>query len=90
MININYYFDKSINLILYVEELRKIKTKNNMDMAFMICSDETEKCDFIVFPNKFDLLNNIRVSDIVKIHGRVEKRFDKYQILVNDIKKVMD
>ncbi len=90
LININYYFDKSINLILYVEELRKIKTKNNMDMAFMICSDETEKCDFIVFPNKFDLLNNIRVSDIVKIHGRVEKRFDKYQILVNDIKKVMD
>ena len=90
LIDINKYFDKNISLILYIEELRKIKTKNDMNMAFLVCSDETNKEDFIVFPNKFNLLNDLKVGDIVKVYGKVERRYDKYQVLVNDIRKVYE
>ena len=90
LIDINQYFDKNISLILYIEELRKIKTKNDMNMAFLVCSDETNKEDFIVFPNKFNLLNDLKVGDIVKVYGKVERRYDKYQVLVNDIRKVYE
>lgn len=61
--NISNYFDKTINMYVYVEEIRKIKTKNNEDMAFLRCSDETEKQDFIVFPKKFNLINDVKVGD---------------------------
>ena len=56
-------------------------------MAFLSCSDESSKSDFIVFPSKFNLVRDINSGDIVYIVGKVEKRFDKYQILVSDIKK---
>ena len=88
LIDINKYFDKNITSILYIDELRKIKTKNDKDMAFMLCSDETSTLDFIVFSNKINLITDIKVGDIVKIFGKVEKRFDKYQVIVNDIKRI--
>ena len=81
IIDIEKYFDKTINSILYIEDIKRIKTKNDMNMAFLVCSDETGSEDFIVFPNKYNLINDIRIGDIVKIFGKVE-------ILVNDIRKV--
>ena len=88
LIDLKDFFDKSVKLYLLVDEMMKIKTKDNSDMAFIVCSDETDNADLIIFPNKFKLLNDIKIGDIVNVYGRVEKRYDKYQILVNDIKKV--
>lgn len=87
LINISDYFDKIIKLYVYVEKKKVINTKNNEEMAFLSCSDESSKSDFIVFPSKFNLVRDINNGDIVYIVGKVEKRFDKYQILVSDIKK---
>ena len=86
LIELKKYFDKFITGYFYIETIRKIKTKKNEDMAFISCSDETSTEDFIVFPNKFILINNIKVGDIIFIKGHVEKRLDKYQIVVNEIK----
>jgi len=88
LINIKNYFDKTINIVVYVEKKKVINTKNNEEMAFLSCSDESSKLDFIVFPNKFSLINDIDYGDIVKIVGKVEKRFDKFQVLVSDVKKM--
>ena len=90
LINLHEYFDKTINLYVYVEELRKIKTKSNDDMAFIVCSDETELMDLIIFPNKVHLLKDIKVGDIIRVYGQVEKRYGKFQILLNDVKKVYE
>ena len=54
-------------------------------MAFLSCSDESSKSDFIVFPSKFNLVRDIDSGDIVYIVGKVEKRFDKYQLVVNEL-----
>ena len=88
LIDLKEFFDKSVKLYLLVDEMMKIKTKDDADMAFLVCSDETDNADLIIFPNKFNLLKDIKIGDIVNVYGRVEKRYDKYQILVNDIKKV--
>ena len=90
LINLSDYFDKTIHIYLYVEEVRKIKTKSDDNMAFIIGSDETELIDLIVFPNKFNLLKDIKMGNIVRVYGKVERRYDKYQILINDIQKVFD
>ena len=75
------------NVICYVciDNIKKIKTKKNEDMAFITASDETDKCDFTVFPKNFYLIENITNNKMIKIWGSVTKRFDKYSIIVNNI-----
>ncbi|MBQ3020677.1 MAG: DNA polymerase III subunit alpha [Bacilli bacterium] len=85
--NIENYFDKMIDIYLYVEDIKTIKTKNGEDMAFISCSDETGIIDAIVFPNKYNLINDIKKYDIVLINAKVEKRYDKCQLVVNKILK---
>lgn len=87
-INIEKYFDKRIETVVLVESIRKIKTKTNKDMAFLTGSDETTSSEFTVFDNCFSSLDSINKGDLVKILGRVEKRLDKYSIVVNKIEKI--
>ena len=74
------YFDNTSNNNFWV-------TKKNEDMAFISASDETDKCDFTVFPKNYSLLQNINKNDMIKVWGSVTKRFDKYSIIVNNILK---
>lgn len=77
------------NVVCYVcvENIKSIKTKKNEDMAFINASDETDTCDFTVFPKNYYLLQNIAKNDMIKVWGSVTKRFDKYSIIVNNILK---
>ena len=83
--NIEAYFDKNIKLIIYVERLKEVNTKSNNKMLFITGSDEMGKIDLVLFPTVYSGVNNISKGDILVIDGRVEKRFDKYQIVVNKI-----
>ena len=87
LIDIEKYFDKNINIYLYVEEIKSIKTKNNKEMAFLVCSDDTSNIDLTLFPDKYHLISDIDVGDIIKVFGKIEKRYSKYQIIINSIKK---
>lgn len=87
-INIKSYFDKVIDTVVLVDKITKLKTKNNDDMAFLLGSDETASSEFVLFKTVFNKLDNIKVGDMVKIRGRVEKRLDKYQIVVSNIDKL--
>ena len=86
---IEKYLFKNVKCVVLVDRIRSIKTKKNEDMAFMLCSDETKSGDFTVFPNKYEIINNIYEGDLVEILGSVSKRFDKVSIIVNNIKKVV-
>lgn len=86
---IEKYLFKNVKCVVLVDKIRSIKTKKNEDMAFMLCSDETKSGDFTVFPNKYEIINNIHEGDLVEIMGSVSKRFDKVSIIVNNIKKVV-
>lgn len=85
--NIENYFDKFVDTVLIVDKIKIIDTKNNKKMCFITASDELSSIDLVIFPNIIDRLDNIKVSDIIMVRGRVEKRFDKYQIVVNEIRK---
>lgn len=87
-INIAHYFDKRIETVVLIEHIKVLKTKTNKDMAFILGSDETTSSDLVVFPDYINDLNNIKVGDLVKVVGRVEKRLDKYQIIVSKITKI--
>ena len=54
-------------------------------MAFLVGNDEFGDIDFTIFPNTYKRFNNIKQGNIVEITGKVERRFDKYQVIVNFI-----
>lgn len=81
---------KNVNMVIIIEDVKKIKTKNNEDMAFIKGSDETGVSEFTVFPKTFNLLNDIKKNDLVKINGKVSKRFDKVSIIINNLTKIKE
>ena len=87
---IREYLGKSISMVLLVNEIKKIKTKSNQDMAFLLGSDETGKIDLVMFPKNINYLNNFKVGDLVYVLGTVARRLDKYQININRIRVLDD
>lgn len=85
---IKKYFDKFVSLVIIIDSIRKIKTKNGDDMGFFSGSDETGVADFIIFPKNNRFLNEIRKGDFVKVRGQVTRRNDKYQVVVSSIEKI--
>ena len=84
--NINNYFDKNVKLVVMIGKIRETTTKNNDVMAFIKGNDEYGDIDLTIFPSTYKRFNNIKEGNIVEILGRVEKRYDKYQVIVNNIK----
>lgn len=79
-------FDKIVNVIILVEKIKTITTKKGNEMAFITGSDETTMTDFTIFPKLFSKYKNIKKSDILLVKGRVEKRLDKFQVVIQDLK----
>ena len=85
---ISSYFDKIITSYYLLESARSIKTKKGDTMAFLKLSDETGTIDGTLFPNRISYINHIKNGDILKVIGTVQKRLDKYQIVINKIELV--
>jgi DNA polymerase-3 subunit alpha len=75
-------------MVLYIESIKDINTKNNTKMAFLRCSDESGEVDLTVFSDLYDSLSDIKIRDIIYIKGRVEKRMSKYQVVVKHLEKL--
>jgi len=85
---IENYFDKLINIIVYIDKVKEVNTSKGDKMAFLSGSDELMTADIVMFPTIYQKYNNIKHGDILLVKGKVEKRFDKYQIVVNDITRL--
>ena len=88
-ININEienHFNKIVDTLILVERIKTITTKNGDKMAFVTGSDNTGSMEYTLFPKVLEKNTNIRAGNLLKIRGRVEKRLDKYQIIVDRIK----
>lgn len=83
--NINNYFDKNVKLVVLISKIKETTTKNNDVMAFIKANDEYGDIDLTIFPTIYKKFNNIKEGNIIEILGRVEKRYDKYQVIVNNI-----
>lgn len=80
--NYKNYFDKTITTILYVENIKSIRTKNNELMSFLTLSDEYSKIEGIIFPKDLKRLPEITSRNIYKINAKVERRENTYQLII--------
>lgn len=79
--------NQRINVIVSIDKTREIITKKNEVMCFITGSDNTGTTTLIVFPELYKTKNNFKKNEIVKVSGKVERRFNEYQIICNDIEK---
>ena len=86
---IENYFDEVVNIIVYVDKIKEINTSKGDRMAFISGSDELYTTNIVLFPKVYEKFNTIKQGDIILVKGRVEKRFDKHQIVVNEIKNII-
>ena len=88
--NIDFYFDKVIDIIISVDRVKEVITKKQDKMLFITGSDELKIIDIVLFPKIYQIYNDINKDDILLIRGRVEKRFDSYQIIASKIEKLKE
>ena len=76
------YFDKTITSILFVENTKTIKTKNNDKMSFITLSDEYDKIEGILFSDAYRKIGEVEKNSVYKINAKVEKRNNNYQLII--------
>ena len=81
------YLNRRVNFIVVVDKARVINTKKGEEMMFVIGSDEYQSMDFTLFPKTYTKYRElqIKVGDIIKIFGNIEKRYDEFQVIVDEI-----
>ena len=85
---IEAYFDKVVNIIIYIDKIKEITTARGDKMCFISGSDELSTIDIVIFPKIYKDFKDLSHGDIILVKGRVEKRFDKFQIVSNKIIKL--
>ena len=86
--DVSKYFNKNIKTIVLIEKVRVIKTSKGENMCFLTCSDEESTLEFICFPKIYNLYNGISRGDIIEVDGKVEKRLNDFQIIVNKLIRI--
>lgn len=84
--NIADYYDKTVSLVLIIDNIKEVITKKNDAMAFISASDEYGQISLTMFPKIYKEYNKIDKKNIIRVTGRVERRYDQYQVIVNQLK----
>ena len=85
LIDLSKHFDKVIETIVIVDKIKEINTKKNEKMMFITGSDELTTIDFVIFPKVYQKIDSIEKNMIIHVTGKVEKRFDQLQVVVDEI-----
>ena len=57
-------------------------------MAFITANDETDSGEFIIFPKNNKYIYELKKDELVMIKGQVNRRNDKYSIVISNIEKI--
>ena len=80
--NIKTYFDKTITLVLFLDNFDIKRTKNNDRICFLKLSDEYKSINGVIFKDSLNKINSIEKNTVYKINAKVERRVNEYQLIV--------
>lgn len=83
--NIKQYLDKNILVVGIIDGIKEVITKNKEKMAFIKLSDEEDNVDLTMFPKIYEKYTSIANGNIILVNAKVERRYEKYQLIVNNI-----
>jgi len=83
--DIQKHLNKEVNVIVSIDRIKEVLTKKGETMCFMSGSDNTGTVSLTLFPDLYKETNHFKKNEIIKVTGKVEKRYDEYQIVCNKI-----
>lgn len=86
--SIDKYFDKNIKIVLLFERKTDIDTKNKEKMMFITASDLYGQIELVMFPKQYNKYFNIIIPAVYEVNAKVEKRYSKIQLVINELKKL--
>jgi len=88
--DIKAYLNKKVNVIVSVDKIKELTTKNGGIMAFLTGSDNTGYISITIFPKEYEEIKKLDLKkyDIVMVNGRIEKRFDTYSLIFERLRKL--
>lgn len=80
------HYNQKIHIILVIDNIKEAITKNNDIMSFITGSDEYGSITVTLFPDLYKKFRNLSKRDIIRVFGRVERRFDQYQVVAKEVR----
>ena len=87
--SLSSYLNRKIDIIVSVDSIKEIKTKDNKKMAFINISDLYTETELVLFNDQYKNIPNIKINDVILLNGKVSIRNGEYQIIGDRI-KVLD
>ncbi len=76
---------------VYINDVKKIRTKKGDTMAFLSISDQSGEAEAVVFPDAYKKFAiNLQQGTLVVIEGNVEERAGKIQFIIKNGKGISD
>ncbi|AGZ24573.1 MULTISPECIES: DNA polymerase III subunit alpha [Staphylococcus] len=73
-------------ILVQFDQIKRIRTKNGQNMAFVTLNDGIHLLDGVIFPNQFKKYElDISEEQIYVVQGKFDKRNGKTQLIINDI-----
>ncbi|NLC94568.1 MAG: DNA polymerase III subunit alpha [Bacilli bacterium] len=83
------HINKEVELLGYLEKVKKLKTKTNENMVVLTISDDMTDIEGVIFPNLYDkLINYVNVDNLYLFKGYIRERNGKAQIILNNLTKI--
>lgn len=80
---------KYVKVLVYITELKKIRTKKGESMAFLSLSDQSGDIEAVVFPNVLKRYpTELQQGNILIVEGKIEERDGSRQLIVSKSQKV--
>jgi len=84
------YLDKRIELVGFIENIRKTITKNNEEMASVTISDDVTSVYGVIFPKVYQKVKEQLIKNtLVKVQCKVEERNQKVQLIIHEIELII-
>ena len=77
-------------VLVEIQSIRVIRTKNGENMAFLKVSDSKTKLEVTVFANQYrQLKDDLHEGKFYYINGKVQERDGRLQLILNDLKEAV-
>ena len=80
------YIDKEIRIVGVLSKVRRIKTKNNQEMAFVTLEDESKKLSGVLFTSTYATFKDKLVKgEVYLLKGKIDNRKNEVQLVINNM-----
>ncbi|BGE82185.1 DNA polymerase III subunit alpha [Staphylococcus petrasii] len=78
-------------ILVQIDRIKQIRTKNGQNMAFLTLNDGRNNIDGVIFPDKFKQFETVlKENEIYVVYGKFEKRNQQVQLVVNYLATIND